>query len=76
MTLSDNKKIYIYFRHWNLVELHSLSAPVCDLLSVAFLLCLVFQWMWSVLGPQSTLSLLLEKTLVKGWPGPRPGASG
>lgn len=35
------------------------------MLSVAFLLCLVFWWTWSGPGPWSTLSLILNKPLGK-----------
>lgn len=73
MTLLDNIKSI--FHRWHLLELHSPSAPIRVFLSVAFLLCLVFRWTWSGLGPQSTLSQLLEKPLVKVWSGLGPQAS-
>lgn len=73
MTDSDNMKSIFHRR--DLVELRSPSAPVRVLLSVAFLLCLVFWWTWSGLGPPSML-FLLEKALVTGWLGLGPRASG
>lgn len=55
------------------MALQSPSALVRVLLSVAFLLCLMFWWMWSGWG-HSPRCLLPEKPLLKGWPGsdPRP----